>query len=364
MEPKVKVISSSVEAAVLPRIMTPTESLDVVYPMAIKFADEQLKVFWLHGEVKVEKDIQDILTILTKTEKHGVISTLKLFTLYELKAGAEYWAGRFKDRFPTHELQRMAITFAMFEVSVHKPFYSKINELLFLDNDDFYQSYAKDPILRDRMIFINSVIDSEDDLLSLAGFAMIEGAILYSAFAFLKHFQAQGKNKILNIVRGINFSVRDEAMHSSAGAWTFQTLLAEKRALAKSEEEFNKYVEWLKATIYQMAQKMYEHECHIIDLIFSEGPIEGITALQLKNFVQSRINNVLMECGLEKVFEVKYNPIAEWFYDSINSFTFNDTFSGVGNAYHREWDETSFVWVPPEDTPEELNPDDYNSMYN
>ena len=363
MEPTVSVISSEVQQAVLPRIMTPTESLDVVYPQAIAFADEQLKVFWLHGEVKVEKDIQDILTNLSRTEKHGVISTLKLFTLYELKAGAEYWAGRFKDRFPTHEMQRMAITFAMFEVSVHKPFYSKINELLFLDNDDFYQSYASDPVLRDRMIFIDSVIDSEDDLLSLAGFAMIEGAILYSAFAFLKHFQAQGKNKILNIVRGINFSVRDEAMHSSAGAWTFRTLLEEMRALSKSKEEFDKYVEWIETQIYAMAQKMYEHECHIIDLIFSEGPIEGITSLQLKNFVQSRINNVLVECGMNRVFEVKYNPISEWFYTSINSFTFNDTFSGVGNAYHRDWDETSFIWDVPEAEVDPCPPEEYDDIY-
>lgn len=360
MELELTVMSSEVEKAVLPRIMTPTSSLDVVYPQAIAFADAQLKVFWTHGEVKVEKDIQDVLTILTPTEKHGVISTLKLFTLYELKAGAEYWAGRFKDRFPTHELQRMAITFAMFEVSVHKPFYSKINELLFLDTDDFYQSYALDPVLRDRMIFIDSVIDSSDDLLSLAGFSMIEGAILYSAFAFLKHFQSEGKNKILNIVRGINFSVRDEAMHSSAGAWTFKTLLEEKRLLSKSQEEFAEYVKWLESQIYAMAQKLYEHECHIVDLIFSEGPIDGITAEQLKNFVKSRINNVLFECGLAKLFEVGDNPIADWFYQSINSFTFNDTFSGVGNSYHRDWDETSFNWVVPED---EANSEDYSDMY-
>ncbi len=343
MEQKLSPLPVAVKQSLIPRILTPTNSLDVVYPQAIDFTNKQLKVFWLPDEVKVEKDIQDIRVNMSKAERHGVITTLKLFTIYELKAGAEYWAGRFKNRFPRHELQRMAVTFAMFELAVHKPFYSKINELLFIDNDEFYQSYTQDDVLKARMVFIDEVVDSEDDLLSLAGFSLVEGAILYSAFAFLKHFQSEGKNKILNIVRGINFSVRDEAMHSDAGAWTFRTLYKETEALT-DPSTFKVYSTTLKEKVFAAARKLYEHECHIIDLIFSEGSIEGITALQLKNFVMSRINNCLAEMGYEKLEDVKYNPIASWFYKSINSFTFNDTFSGVGNSYHRSWDETAFVW--------------------
>lgn len=348
MEQQLSEMTTAVKTSLIPNILTPTESLTVVYPEAINFTEQQLKVFWLPGEVKVEKDIQDVLVNMTKTEKHGTLTTLKLFTLYELKAGAEYWAGRFKDRFPTHELQRMAVTFAMFELAVHKPFYAKINELLFLDNDEFYGEYKNDPILKARMDFIDEVINSEDDLVSLAGFAMVEGAILYSAFAYLKHFQSQGKNKALNIVRGVNFSVRDESMHSDAGAWTFTKLKAEHKALQPGED-FAKYEETLKVRVFKMARAIYEHECHIVDLIFSQGTIEGITAIQLKNFVMSRINHVLAKLGYGKLEEVKYNPIADWFYDSINSFSFNDTFSGVGNSYHRNWSETDFKWKTKEE---------------
>ena len=70
-------------------MMTPTESFVVHYPEAIKFATEQLKIFWLPDEIKVEKDVQDILVNMTPAEKHGVITTLKLFSLYELFAGSE-----------------------------------------------------------------------------------------------------------------------------------------------------------------------------------------------------------------------------------------------------------------------------------
>ena len=52
------------------------------------------------------------------------------------------------------------------------------------------------------------MIGDPDDMVSVATFSLVEGVILYSAFGFLKHYQSQGKNKLMNVVRGINFSVR------------------------------------------------------------------------------------------------------------------------------------------------------------
>jgi ribonucleotide reductase beta subunit family protein with ferritin-like domain len=317
----------------VPNIQRKTDSLLTQYPEVEEFTKQQLKIFWLPDEVKVEKDVQDVLVNMTKQERHGVTTVLKLFTQYELKAGAEYWTGRFKRRFPRPEFQEMAATFGMFELAIHKRFYQKINELLFLHTDEFYGSYGEDPVLQARMEFIDSVVSDPDDLVSLAGFALVEGAILYSSFAFLKHFQQQGKNKLLNLVRGINFSVRDENLHSLAGAWVFKKLL---------EEQGPK--EGLTDRIYSMAAALYSHECRIVDMIFEEGPIEGITSDQLKAFALSRVNEVLSNLGYDVLGSTPDNPIAEWFYKAINSYTFNDFFSGMGSQYHRDWDEQAFVW--------------------
>lgn len=321
----------------IPHIKESTESLVVNYQPAVDFTETQLKIFWLPDEVKVEKDVQDILTNFTEAEKHGVMTTLKLFSLYELKAGSEYWGDRFMKAFPRPEFQRMGSTFATFELAIHKPFYNKINELLHVSNDEFYTSYVNDPILADRIEYIDAIVDSEDDLYSLGAFSMVEGAILYSSFAFLKHFQSKGKNKLLNIVRGINFSVRDENLHSMGGAWAFKEL---KDQMDLSGEQESK----LEETLREAARKLYEHEVRIIDMIFSAGDIEGVTELQMKNFVQSRINECLAQLGYEKEYEVTYNPVKEWFYDGINGFQFNDFFSGMGASYHRNWDATAFTW--------------------
>ena len=307
----------------------------------VEFADKQLKIFWLPDEIKVEKDVQDVLVNFTEAEKHAVITTLKLFSIYETHAGDEYWGGRFKQMFDGAEFHRMASVFAMFELAVHAPFYNKINQLLHIDTPEFYMSYLDSEVLQERVKHIGEIIDDPDDLISLAAFSMVEGAILYSSFAFLKHYQSQGKNKLMNVVRGINFSVRDENLHSVAGAWAFRYALEKMKG---TTTDFDLYKKSIEEKIRQVARKIYEHECQIIAMLFEKGKIEGITAHQLENFVQSRINECLKQLGFAKEYDVKYNPIAEWFYKGINDYTFNDFFSGMGNQYHRNWDQSAFTW--------------------
>ena len=309
----------------------------------IVFADQQLSVFWTADEINVEKDIQDILSNFTEAEKHAVITTLKLFSIYETHAGDEYWGGRFKRMFDDAEFHRMASVFAMFELAVHAPFYNKINQLLHIDTPEFYMSYLDNPVLKDRVEHIGCMIDNPDDLVSLASFSMVEGVILYSNFAFLKHYQSQGKNKLMNVVRGINFSVRDENIHSVAGAWSFKFKLNQVKQTL-DDDAFVLYKLELEKAIQKVALKIYEHEAQIIDMLFEKGNIPGITAHQLQCFVQSRINECLKELGFDKLYEVKYNPISEWFYDGINKFQFNDFFSGQGREYNRNWDESKFEW--------------------
>lgn len=314
-------------------------SIVEVFKEPTEAATKQLHIFWLPDEIKVEKDIQSIKVDMTEAERHGVITTLKLFSMYEMKAGTEYWGNRYRQIFKGPEFERVASVFSMFELAVHKPFYQKINELLALDEDSFYDSYVNDPILKSRMDFIDEIVDNEDDAVSLGGFSMVEGVILYSSFSYLKHFQSKGKNKLLNVVRGINFSVRDENLHSEYGAWSFKKYIEAK---GYSDEQKNAIYEKL----ISLAHKLYEHECRIIDMIFEKGEISGITSVQMKHFVQSRINLVLKQLGIEKIFDVTYNPISDWFYDGINGYQFNDFFSGIGNQYNRNWDESGFAWVP------------------
>lgn len=105
----------------LPRLLTPKETYTIDYPQAIEFAEKQSHILWLPEEVAVEKDLQDITTRLTPSEKHGVTTVLKLFTLYETRVGDDYWSGYVSKVFPRPDIQRMAATFSYFELGIHAP---------------------------------------------------------------------------------------------------------------------------------------------------------------------------------------------------------------------------------------------------
>lgn len=329
----------------MPNLLEPKSTYVVEYPHAVAKLEQQMGIFWFPHEVHVEKDVQDILVNLTEAERHAVITTLKLFTKYELIVGTEYWQ-KIAELFQKPAcVGRMANVFSFFELNVHAPFYSKINEALGLANDDFYNAYLDDPVLRDRIAMLEKFADIGDDTqyeqwdkAAVPGFlamlALVEGVVLYSSFAFLKHFQSQGKNKILNIVRGINFSARDENIHSESSAWLFRTFMQEQGMNIAAMSD----------TVVKMAQLVREHEYAIVDKIFEKGKIDGITDVQMRHFIDSRINMVLKNLGYEPLFKVDYNPIADWFYDGLNNLQVNDFFSGQGREYGRKWNEQELVW--------------------
>ena len=326
-----------------PRIQRPQDAYIVDYPQAIEFSEKQNDVVWFDTEIDVSKDIQDIMVNFNDAERHGVITVLKLFTLYELFAGDEYWGSRVTKMFPRPDIRRMASCFQFFELNSHAPFYKKLNDAMHLSTEEFYTDYVNDDTLKSRMEFVDKAVNHPDDLVSLAVFSMVEGAILYSSFAFLKHFQAKGKNKLLNVVRGINFSVRDENLHAEGGAWLYRTLKQELNDCDRLNTLEMTQVD-REYLIEKAARELYEHECRIIDMIFEEGKIEGITDVQMKHFVESRINECLKRLDMKPIFEVNYDPISRWFYDAINSYQMHDFFTGVGSSYNRRWDQTAFQW--------------------
>lgn len=319
------------------QILTPKSTYTYDYPQALAYTEKQQSIFWTADEIAMEKDIHDLKNKLTEAELHGVTTVLKLFTLYELHVGNEYWLDYVRKTFPRPEIQRMASLFGMFELNVHAPFYDKLNEVMGLKTDEFYSSYTKDKTLADRMAWVERQFQVDDPLLITAMGSITEGAILYSNFAFLKHFQAEGKNKLTNMTAGINFSVRDENLHSEAGAWLYKQLLKEEQP---EPDRMAKVLSKIKRTCRQI----YEHESRIIDMIFEKGTIKGITDVQMKNFIQARLNLCLEQLDIHPMFSVEYDPISSWFYKNINSGALHDFFAKQGNNYSRDWTENKFAW--------------------
>lgn len=316
--------------------------LDSGYPEFSKMADKQMHIFWPHDEPVVKDDVMDLRTKMVESELHATTEQLKLFTKYEIFAADDYWTGRFKDTFKRPEFIRMATMFGATEANSHAPFYNQVNSVLFIDTPEFHEEWKADPILVDRMKFIGKYVQHDNELLSLAAFSFIEGAVLYSSFAYLKHFQEKeyNKNLITNTCRGISQSVADENLHAIGGAITFRKLLEECDA---SEEE----MEWIRHAIRSIALKVFEHEQAIIGNMYSKGDIPGFPRHQLEDFVKSRCNLCLQNLGMEPVFTEELDTFIEgWFYRNINSTQLHDFFTGNGIEYNKDWTKSRFgkVW--------------------
>jgi ribonucleoside-diphosphate reductase beta chain len=326
------------------RLLEPKDTYTMDYPIAIEFARRQQEIMWFDFEIEVEKDLHDLKTNFNEAEYHGLISTLKLFTKYEISVN-EYWKNYVSQVFPRPDIQRMADAFAFMETNVHAPFYNKINEVLGLDTDEFYNSYLDDPILVNRMKWIGKRLSKRETLMdilkSVGIFSMVEGAILFGSFGFIKHFNSNGKNKAININSGINFSANDETLHSKGGAWLFRTLLEEAKVDGQisSDEELS-----LRNELAETAVIILEHESCINSKIFDRGSIRGTTEKQLNNFTESRLDMCLVELGNKAIFKPKWNPMASWFYKDLESSVLHDFFSSSGSDYNRNWVEAKFIW--------------------
>lgn len=194
----------------LSKIETPTDSYVVHYQWAVDAAIQQQSLFWPAEELGVEDDEQDFRTNLTEGELHGVLTAQSIITQYELMIGGnELWGGKIAKLFPRPEIQRMCACFSNVELGSHAPFYDLANKVLGKATDEFYTQWKLDPVLSDRIKFINDCAASKDALEVTAALAFLEGAILFSVLGFFKGFNSRGFNYIPHFVSGIDGSTKD-----------------------------------------------------------------------------------------------------------------------------------------------------------
>ena len=100
------------------------------------------------------------------------------------------------------------------------------------------------------------------------------------------------RNKLKGVGQIVEWSVRDESLHSNAGCWLFRTLMEE-------HPEFN--TDKLVKEIEEAAQMSMKLEFDFIDKVFEMGDLENLTKNELKNFIKHRINTKMKDLGLEPI---------------------------------------------------------------
>ena len=303
---------------------------------AIKFQKEDL--FWTHEEIKIEKDESDLKgDVMTEAQRHALVFNQRLFTKYEDVIGNDYWIGVVHKRYKNSEVRRLAICFADIENNTHFPFYRRVNEVIGTHNDEFYNAFETDPVLIERVKFMSQLVGSKDTLASMGGFAFMEGAVLFTAFAMIKSFGVKGQTLMPNLIAGINMSILDENFHMQSACEIFKLQLELE---GRSEEDLRK----LKERIYRHAENVVKHEDLIVDAMLAKGDIPFASKVELKAFARSRVNKVLVNLGFPELatFDETGDTISEWFYKFMEAFTHNDNFYNRGRNYKKEFSANDF----------------------
>ena len=295
------------------------------YQQAFDYYKDQHRVHWLADEVPLVSDLNDWKGKLNESEKNLIGNILKSFAQTEVHVN-DYWSTKVSMWFPKPEVQAMARVFADFE-SIHAEAYARLNEELGLDN---FQAFLEDETSKAK---IDRLIETpgeslEEKALSLAIFsAFTEGVNLFSSFAVLMSFQLR------NLMKGtgqiVEWSVRDESLHSKAGCWLFKTLLDENPSIATHE---------LRNKIIEACELSVKLEFDFIEKAFEMGDIEGLTKDQLKNFIKARANEKIMELGYNAIYnDIDPNLLKqiEWFGHLTSGKTHQDFFAGRVTDYSK-----------------------------
>ena len=309
------------------------------YQTAADYWLKQQQAHWLHTEVPMMSDVNDWKQNLSKTEKNIIGSILKGFAQTETVVN-DYWSGLVTKWFRKPEIIMMATTFGAFE-TIHAEAYSLLNETLGLENfDEFLEdeaTMAKIENLTDVRDSFSDEQDLHEIAKSLAIFsAFTEGVNLFSSFAVLLSFKM--RNKLKGVGQIVEWSIRDESLHSEAGCWLFRTLLEEKPELKTPE---------LEAAINEAALLSLQLEINFIEKVYELGDLEGCNKEDLIHFIKNRVNTKLGDLGYNSIIgDVDMNAVGrmKWFDHLSAGKQHTDFFANRVTNYSKgtmEWDASS-----------------------
>lgn len=311
-----------------------------LYPEANEIRIQQQDITWTAEEIAVDKDIPDYRINMTPQQFNLVSTTLQTFVEIEQKVG-DVWE-QIASWYPHSEIEGACIEIARMEKAVHAFFYQKMSDVLNIDPEETAKKQKEVQQLKTKLEFLGHITSnlSNNKPLALATLALIEQVLLFSNFAMLKSFQANGHNLIPNTVTGVEFVSNDEAIHGKYAAFLFRTVM--------SEDIYGIYDrETLKSDILAVANEVVRHESNMIDYSYNGALIiNDITPQQLKQFIMSRTNTVMEMLGYPPIYEISDNPVAGWFYKETSGIQMHDFFASNTSQYRRSWSLDGFSRIP------------------
>ena len=295
------------------------------YPWAMEYAEAHEKIHWGTWEAKLQEDLNQWKSnYITHIEKKHITNILRIFTQSDVAVGGNY-CELFIPNFCNNEIRNMLLSFANRE-GTHQRSYALLNDTLGLDESQ-YSVFLDYKEMADKIDFMTqppkSMKKKDQNLaFELARSVCNEGMSLFSAFVMLLNYQRFGKMK--GMCEIVEWSIRDETMHVEAMTKLFHTYLEENPHLV---------TDTLKSYIYTNFTKAVELENNLIDLIYQDSDIDGLSKDLVKIYIKYLADRRLLQLGLKPLFKQKENPLP-WLDWIISGDSFKNFFEGTVTDYN------------------------------
>ncbi|MCQ8239819.1 ribonucleotide-diphosphate reductase subunit beta [Rhizosaccharibacter radicis] len=302
------------------------------YPWAYEAWHTQQRVHWLPEEVPLADDVKDWHRTLSEGERNLVTQIFRFFTQSDVEVNNCYMK-HYSQVFKPTEVLMMLSAFSNIE-TVHIAAYSHLLDTIGMPELE-YSAFLQYSEMKDKYDYMQtfSVSSKHEIAKTLAAFgAFTEGLQLFASFAILLNFPRFNKMKGMGQI--VTWSVRDETLHCLSVIRLFRTFVQENPEIWNDR---------LRSELAEICSTIVHHEDAFIDLAFELGPVEGLDAAQVKQYIRFIADRRLIQLGLDPLYQIESNPLP-WLDDMLNAVEHANFFENRSTEYSRaatagSWEE-------------------------
>ena len=293
------------------------------YPWCYDAWLTQQRIHWLPEEVPLGDDVRDWQKNLSVEEKNLLTHIFRFFTQADVEVNNCYLR-HYTTVFKPTEVLMMMTAFAAME-TVHIAAYSHLLDTIGMPETE-YSAFLQYKEMKDKYDYMQGfdVKSKHNIAMTMAVFsAFTEGLQLFASFAILLNFPRFNKMKGMGQI--VTWSVRDETLHCNSMIRLFRDFIKEEPQIWNDK---------LKNEIYEACKTIVHHEDAFIDLAFQMGPMQGLTAEEVKQYIRFIGNRRLEQLGLNPIYDVKKNPLT-WLDTMLNGVEHMNFFEGRATEYSK-----------------------------
>jgi ribonucleoside-diphosphate reductase beta chain len=301
---------------------------EVKYNKLVKFEQEARGFFWVPEEISLTKDAQDFKDA-SDTVKHIFTSNLLRQTALDSLQGRGP-SQIFTPVVGIPELEALVYNWTFFETNIHSRSYSHIIRNVYNVPKDVFNTIHDTQEIVDMASSVGRYYDdlhqincakesgqpvSEEEHIK-AIYLALHASYALEAFRFMVSFAtslAMVENKIF-IGNGniIGLILQDEILHKDWTAWLINQVVKEDPRFAAAKAE-------CEAEVYQMYLDVIREEKSWAEYLFNKGPVIGLNAQILKDFVDFTAFNALKEIGIKYQSPAPKSTPIPWFNKHVDT---------------------------------------------